>query len=137
MIAWRFFSAPQYSNTVQVLYASFTIICTNLPSGTGTWFASFYNPKTGNGGGYFGRVQALTNGTILPNTWRLGVSDNASAVATATFPQDLATNVPYQVVLQLDPITLQAASIWVNPINSSDPFYTANDGIGFGNNYAS
>jgi hypothetical protein len=85
-------------------------------------------------------VQAFTNGTILPNTWRLGVTDNGSSTQPANggFPVDLATNVPYQVVEELDPITLQAATIWVNPINITqsgasavDTDYTANDSIGF------
>lgn len=127
------------TNTVQVLYASFTVICTNLPNGAGSYFASFYNPKTGTGGGYFGRVQAFTNGTVVPNTWRLGVTDNtlSSNPANGGYPVDLALNTPYQVVEELDPITLQAATIWINPINitqtGSQPAetdYTASDSIG-------
>ena len=46
-------------------------------------------------------------------------------------------NTPYQVVEELDPITLDAASIWVNPININqsgsapvDPIYTASDAMG-------
>ncbi len=148
-----------YTNSPQLVYASFTVMCTNLPNGPGSYFASFYSgpvyiwnangyftnntsPAFTNftGLGYCGRVQAFTNGTILPNTWRLGVTDNGSAAnpANGGFPVDLATNVSYQVVEELDPITLQACSIWVNPINiyntgasSSDPVYTANDSMGF------
>ncbi|MDR3458415.1 MAG: HYR domain-containing protein [Verrucomicrobiae bacterium] len=143
-----------YTNTPQLVYASFTVICTNLPNGAGSYFASFYSgpvynwtasgyfPTNGSflGSGYCGRVQAFTNGTVLPNTWRLGVTDNGLAAQPANggFPVDLATNVPYQVVEELDPITLQAATIWVNPINITqsgastvDPDYTASDTIGF------
>jgi len=148
-----------YTNSPQLVYASFTVICTNLPNSAGSYFASFYSGpvyiwnSTGyvqnnnppgftnfTGLGYCGRVQAFTNGAILPNTWRLGVTDNGSAAnpANGGFPVDLATNVPYQVVEELDPITLEACSIWVNPINiyntgasSSDPVYTANDSMGF------
>ena len=125
-----------YTNTVQLVYASFTIICTNLPNGPGSYFASFYSTSKG----FCGRIQAFTNGTILPKTWRLGVTDNVNATNNADggFPVDLALNTPYQVVEELDPITLQAASIWVNPTNladtgisSFDPVYTANDSIGF------
>jgi len=64
-----------YTNHVQVVYASFTVICTNLPNGAGSYFATFYNTAS-SGGGFFGRVQAFTNGTVLPNTWRLGVTGN-------------------------------------------------------------
>ena len=51
--------------------------------------------------GYFGRVQALTNGTTLVGTtWRLGVTDNGSSAnpANGGFPVDLAVTTPYQVV---------------------------------------
>lgn len=145
------------SQPVQPIYASFTVICettitnypfTNspavagmtsniltgvgLPNGQGTYFASFYNTFYG----YCGRVQAFTNGAVLPNTWRLGVTDNVGATNAADggFPVDLAVNTPYQVVEEFDPITLQAATIWVNPIYANqtgasplDPHYTARD----------
>ena len=144
------------SNPPQLIYASFTVICatsitnyTNtldsvinsntpvingvgLPSGAGSYFASFYNTYYG----YCGRVQAFTNGTVVPNTWRLGVTDNALAAnpAGGGFPVDLAVNTPYQVVEEFDPFTLKAATIWVNPININqtgaspvDPHYSASD----------
>ncbi len=146
-------------DTPEVLYASFTVICsTTISNGAGlpkfpngTYFASFYsstNYGSGGGGlattnangyGYCGRVQAFTNGTILPNTWRLGVTDNGLSANpnNGGFPVDLAVNTPYQVVEEIDPFTLQAASIWVNPIspnqtgNSSvDPKYSASDSMG-------
>ncbi len=90
-----------YTNTSydnpQLLYASFTVICSTaisngagLPNGAGSYFASFYsNTNYGqgsgvfgeagtnaNGYGYFGRIQAFTNLSVLPNTWRIGVTDN-------------------------------------------------------------
>lgn len=122
------------NNTPGLIYASFTVICTNLPNGPGSYFASFYNTDYG----YCGRVLAFTNGTVLPHTWRLAISDNASTATTAPanggFPVDLALNTPYQVVMEFDPSTLQAATIWVNPININqtgaspvDPSYTASD----------
>lgn len=151
-----------YGNTnydfPQVLYASFTVICSTtisngagLPNGVGSYFASFYSSTNygsgdgsllttnANGYGYFGRIQAFTNGTAVGNTWRLGVTDNGQSTNSPNggFPVDLAVNTPYQVVEELDPITLQAATIWVNPINPNqtgsspvDPDYTANDSMG-------
>ena len=153
-----------YGNTnydfPQVLYASFTVICSTAISNgaglpkfpSGTYFASFYsNTNYGSGGGgllttnangfgYFGRVQAFTNGTTLVGTtWRLGVTDNGSSAnpANGGFPVDLAVNTPYQVVEELDPINLKAATIWVNPINPNqtgsspiDPHYGASDTMG-------
>ena len=149
----------------QLLYASFTVICSTaisngaaLPNGPGTYFASFYsNTNYGSGGGgiattnangygYFGRVQAFTNGSVVPNTWRIGVTDNGQSTNSPDggWPKslggvDLAVNTAYQVVEELDPTPsgLQAATIWVNPINifqsgsaPVDPDYTAGDSLG-------
>jgi hypothetical protein len=131
-----------YTNHVQLVYASFTIICSNLPNGVGSYFASFYSAKNG----YCGRIQAFTNGTTLPNTWRLGLTDAVSSTnkADGGFPVDLALDTPYQVVEELDPINLGAATIWINPTNlndtgysyinggtSLDTRYTASDSIAF------
>ncbi len=124
----RLFGSP-YTNSPEVLYASFTVICTNLPGGPGTYFATFYSTANG----FFGRVQAFTNGTVLPNTFRLGVTANGAATNALDggFPVDLALNTPYQVVEKLNPITLDAATIWVNPISESDATsYTSHDSIG-------
>ena len=141
-----------YTNTPVLLYASFTVICSTaisngagLPNGVGTYFASFYSQTNyyyGPGGypgfGYFGRVQAFTNGSVLPNTWRLGVTDNQKATNNNNggFPMDLAVNTAYHVVEELDPINNEAATIWVNPINiyqsgsaPTEAHYTANDSL--------
>ena len=40
---------------------------------------------------------------------------------------DLTTNTDYQVVLQWDPVTAGALSLWINPISSSDPKVASND----------
>jgi hypothetical protein len=151
-------NGSSYTNQVQTLYASFTVICTSmisngagLPNGNGTYFASFYSGPVYNytaggrttnfaGWGYCGRIQAFTNFTVLPNTWRLGVTDNSLSTnkADGGFPVDLALNTPYQVVEELDPIHVGGATIWVNPININntganpiDPAYTASDPMGF------
>ncbi len=63
-----------YTNSSIVLYSSFIVTCTNLPNGAGTYFASFYSTVSG----YYGRVYAQTNNTVLPNTWRLSVSAHAT-----------------------------------------------------------
>lgn len=140
----RWLGSP-YDSSVQVLYASFTVICTNLPNGPGSYFASFY--KQGSPGGFCGKTLAFTNFTVLPKTWRVAASGNASvgntAPANGGYPVDLALNTPYQIVEELDPVTLVAATIWVNPINinqSGNPggpnpptetHYTSSDSFGF------
>jgi hypothetical protein len=143
-------------DTPLVLYASFTVICSTaisnnagLPNGPGSYFASFYSgtnyynttspTNITYGYGYCGRVQAFTNGAVLPGTWRIGVTDNtlSTNLNNGGFPVDLAVNTPYHVVEEIDPITLQACTIWVNPINPNqtgaspvDTHYTANDSMG-------
>lgn len=136
---YRFLSLTNgsiYTNSVQLLYASFTVICTNLPNGGGSYFASFYSSSKG----YCGRLMAFTNGTVLPNTWRIGVTGNTLSTnkADGGYPVDLALNTPYQVVEELDPVTLDAATVWINPLNiyqtglsPSETRYTSSDGFGF------
>ena len=148
----------------QLLYASFTVICSTaisngagLPNSFGTYFASFYSSTNygsvpgidgtnAQGYGYFGRVQAFTNGTLVGNTWRIGVTDNGQSTnspnggwPTSLGGVDLAVNTAYQVVEEFDPTPsgLHAATIWVNPINMFqsgsapvDPDYTASDAMG-------
>jgi Immunoglobulin I-set domain len=120
-----------FTNAQTVLYASFMVSCTNLPPVTSTYFAHFYiNSST-----FHGRVFAQAG--ALPNTWRLGVS-GANNVVNKVFPVDLATNVDYQVVVGWDattsdapPLFARAATLWVNPLNSSDlNSVTTGDAVG-------
>ena len=120
---WRYYGNT-YSNKM-VQYASFTVICTNLPNAAGTYFASFYSTNAV-GGGFFGRIFAGTAGTVVSNTWRLGMSAHSTPV-TNIYPVDLATNVPYQVVAEWDPINNYDITLWVNPISSSDTAVNSSD----------
>jgi hypothetical protein len=107
-----------YSNKIPQ-FASFTVICTNLPTAAnyvGTYFASFYSTNAG----YYGRIYGTLSNTVVPNTWRLAVSAHATPFSVA-YPVDLATNVPYQVVVEWDPVSGQDIMLWVNPISSTDP----------------
>lgn len=110
-----------------IVYASFTVNCTNLPLNVpnGGYFANFLNGTTV----FYGRVFATTNGTVLPNTWRLGISASSqSSSPNKTFPIDLATNVDYQVVVSYD--TNQVlGTLWVNPISSADPAMLTSDAL--------
>lgn len=106
----------------QIVYASFTVNCSNLPSATPTYFAHFNFNNTG----FQGRVFQMTGS--LPGTWRLGVSA-AAGTANKIYPYDLATNVDYQVAVALDPVTAFGATIWVNPIASTDFSLTSQDAL--------
>lgn len=111
-----------YSSTLQVLYASFTVNCTNLPTAT-NYIGSFIATATT---GFYARTYGLPG--VLPNTWRLGIAGAASAVSMI-FPVDLATNTDYQVVIEWDPVTLYAATLWVNPVNSADANVVSGDAV--------
>lgn len=109
-----------YTNGPQALYASFTVNCTNVPTAAG-YFAHFWNGTT-----FYGRVYALAGS--LPNTWRLGIAGLAGS-ASKVFPVDLAPKADYQVVVGWDPISLYAATLWVNPTSSGDVSVTSNDAV--------
>jgi hypothetical protein len=122
----RFCTADcSYTNGAQMVYASFTVNCTNLPNAAGAYFAHFYIPPTA----YYGKVFAQSDPAgMLPNTWRMGISGNANA-PSQVFPVDLALNTDYQVVVGYDPVTLWAATLWVNPLSSTDTSVTSNDAL--------
>ena len=110
------------TNTQTILYASFTVNCTNLPPVVGTYFAHFYVTSTT----FHGRVFAQAG--TLPNTWRLGIAGAAGTVS-AVFPVDLAANTDYQVVVRWDPVTSFSAQLWVNPLAETDTFAKSTDAV--------
>lgn len=122
-----------YTNNPTVVYASFTINFTSLPTANGQYFAHFFVTNFV----FQGRLWALTgnpSGTsnvfsALPGTYRLGVSALNSSSPSRIFPMDLATNTTYQVVLGWDPVSLFAATVWVNPVSAGDPSATSNDAV--------
>jgi hypothetical protein len=119
-----------FTNSQTVVYASFTVCCTNLPPATGTYFAHFFNNNTNFSGRVFAQLGKLANNAGVTNTWRLGVSGAAGAV-NKIFPMDLATNVYYQVVVQWDPVSTFSATLWVNPLSSSDTSVVTADAVAF------
>jgi len=118
----RFFPAAYTNAGPIVVDASFTVNCSSPPTTATAYFAHFYVNSTT----FHGRLFALAGSTA--GTWRLGIA-GAAAASSKVFPVDLATNVDYQVVVQWDPVTLYAATLWVNPISSSDVSVTSNDAV--------
>ena len=119
------------TNVAQVLYSSFIINFTNLPSANGQYFAHFQNGNSTFEGKLWALAgnpaQSSNNFTALPNTFRLGVTAaNSGGPTSKILGQDLALNTDYQVVLGWDP-NLGSATVWVNPISSSDPSVTSSD----------
>ncbi|MSU58041.1 MAG: hypothetical protein EXS35_07665 [Pedosphaera sp.] len=104
-----------------VVYGSFTVNCTNLPT-VSNYFAHFNFNNTG----FHARVFQLPG--LLSGTWRLGISGNSGTV-NKIFPADLALNTDYQVVVQMDEISTLSATLWVNPIASTDPSVVSADAV--------
>src|ERR1035437_2366811 len=109
---------PAYTNAPTILYTSFIINCTNLPNAAGTYFAHFQNTTTNTS--FQGKLFALVGTNLcLPNTYRLGAAGAANN-PSVIFPNDLAMNQDYQVVIEWDPVTYYSTTIWVNPASASD-----------------
>jgi hypothetical protein len=120
--------------THQQLFASFIVNFTNLPTGAGAYFAHFYAGSTT----FPCRFWALTNGTTLPNTFRMGIQMGSASLPNQVFPVDLALNTDYQVVIGYDPAGLDAASLWINPISpsgASDSAVVTSDAYAPGTSY--
>ena len=116
---------PAYTGSATVLYASFIVNCTNLPNAAGTYFVHFQNY----GGLFLGKVFALVGTNLcLPNTDRLGAAGGANT-ANVIFPNDLAMNQDYQVVVEWDPVTSYSTTLWVNPVSVSDINLASSDTV--------
>ena len=114
-----------YTNSATILYASFIVNCTNLPNAAGTYFAHFQNL----GSSFQGKLFALVGTNLcLPNTYRLGVAGAANN-PSVIFPNDLAMNQDYQVIVEWDPVTLYSITLWVNPVSASDVKLISSDAV--------
>jgi len=117
-----------FTNAQTIMYASFTVNCTNLPPVVGTYIAHFY----GSSSVFHGRVFAQAAGIVNSNAWRLGISA-ANGTVNKIFPVDLATNTDYQVVIRWNPTpdnSIQdslSATLWVNPITTNDLSFVTSD----------
>ena len=100
-----------------IVYGSFTINVSSLPTRTGGYFCVLQDTNSDQ----VGRVFIDTEGAVTPGTYRLGIANIATSIATGTnFQSDLATNITYQVIFSYD--TNQSsgdlttgANLWVNP----------------------
>lgn len=110
---------PYNSASKQVLYSSFTINYTSLPTEGGTYIAHFRDSSSG----YYARVYASTF-NAASGAYRLGVG-NYSVVTntTAQVAQDLLPGVNYTVVTRLV-LSNGVSTIWINPTGESSPSMT-------------
>lgn len=110
-------------NANNLIYASFGVIFTGLPtSAGGSYFAHL---KSDSANEFYGRVWAGTEGA---DKIRLGISGESAGngVDAARLAQDLDLNVAYTVVTRLN-VDTGVATLWVNPTSESDPGATSTD----------
>ena len=102
----------------KLIYASFTINVSTLPTMKGGYFANFKDTTND----YVGHVFIATTNTVVPGTYQLGIDNGATASSAASFfPLDLATGITYQVVINYDDEPDgNGAFLWVNPASETD-----------------
>ena len=114
------------TNELNNMYGSYTIICTNVPTLT-----NYHSHFQSSSSTFQGKLWNAPGS--LPGPWKIGVTTTTSTIgAVKWFPADLATNTEYQVVINWDETQGGVnciASLWVNPISSSDTPVVANDAV--------
>jgi endonuclease/exonuclease/phosphatase family metal-dependent hydrolase len=103
-----------------VLYVSFKINCTNLPSSSGSYFAEFKNGGTG----FRARIFAQTAGAAT-GAFRIGIA-NADSSPSAVVNADLQTNTDYTIVARLA-VSNVVSALWLNPTAETNAGVTATD----------
>ncbi|HZM06536.1 MAG TPA: hypothetical protein VFC44_26335 [Candidatus Saccharimonadales bacterium] len=116
--------APYNNNTgSSIVYASFSIVMTALPSSNGSYFIEF---QSTNDSADVAHLFAATKSSVIPGTYRLGIANFATSSATTgvkLYPLDLATNIAYDVVMSYDPTQTDpfpGATLVVNPASQTD-----------------
>ena len=103
-----------------VLYVSFKINYTNLPSSSGGYFAEFKDGGTG----FRARIFAQTAGAAS-GAFRIGIA-NAGSSPAAVFNADLLTNTDYTVVARMA-VSNVVSTLWLNPSAETNAGVTATD----------
>ena len=112
---------PYTTNGGTVLYYSYYLNCTTLPSEGGAYISHFKDLNTGASTGFGGRIWVSTT-NAASGMFRVGTGNGEGTTnTTAQFPMDLAVNTPYLVVVKFNPLTGTNTTLWVNPFNESSP----------------
>jgi hypothetical protein len=120
--------APYTTNSAFVLYSSFKVNFTALPTMVGAYFAHFKDTNSGAATGFGARVFAsLTNSSDPSTYFRLGIGNGAGATNTSgQVPKDLVLNSNYLVVTRFSPSS-GLATIWIDPTGEGVGGVTATD----------
>lgn len=105
-----------------VFFASFVANFSELPTGTGTYFAHFKDTTNT----FRARVVATTTGAT-PGALRLGIASSTSTVGpTSIHPLEVELNSEYLVVIRLNAATGESR-LWVNPSAEAAGFVDSSD----------
>lgn len=114
-------SGPFASTSGLVVYSSFTLRCTQLPTYSGNYFAHLKDAVSGTT--FRAKLFAATNGATAGH-YRIGVANSAN---TGTyFPLDCSPDTDYVVVTRYNSGTGESV-LWVNPYMESSPSLAATD----------
>jgi endonuclease/exonuclease/phosphatase family metal-dependent hydrolase len=111
---------PYAPTSSTVLYVSFKINYTNLPSSAGSYFAEFKDDNLG----FRTRIFAQTAGAAS-GAFRIGIA-NAGGSPSAVFNADLQTNTDYTIVARLA-VSNVVSTLWLNPTAETNAGVTATD----------
>lgn len=111
---------PTASGTV--LYSSFTVNFSALPTVSGEYFAGFKDSSLN----YRARIFASRTGAPT-GFFRLGIGNSSGAsAASGQWPDNLSTNLNYFVVTRYN-VANGSSTVWINPLAESDPGVSATD----------
>jgi hypothetical protein len=110
---------PYASTSGAILYVSFKINYTNLPSSAGSYFAEFKDGGTG----FRARIFAQTAGAAS-GAFRIGIANAGSS--PSAFNADLQTNTDYTIVARLA-VSNVVSTLWLNPTAETNAGVTATD----------
>lgn len=113
---------PIGTNDGSVVYSSFTVNFSQLPSQSGTYFAHLKDDNIA----FRARVFASTTNAAL-GFFRIGIANSSDGTAlSGQVPIDLATNTTYTVVSRYNVGTGQS-TIWINPTSEASGGVSATD----------
>lgn len=112
---------PYAALSSTVLYLSFTLNVTNLPSPAGQYFTHFKGAGTT---GFRAKVFVLTSGAGA-GQYRIGIA-NAANTPAVTNAAEMSLNVDYRVYVRYA-ISNATATLWVDPATEASPSVLATD----------
>ena len=121
-----------------IVWASFTLNVNKLPTftaDTGSYFCTFISTNSN----VCCNVFISTMGTVVPGTFRLSIANFSVSFSNlqppVTFPEDLVTNVTYEIVIAYDTqvgSTTEGANLMIDPSYTDYDNLIGGDGEGFG-----